>query len=319
MLESISSVPRMVVFAVAMLVALTVSGYPAVAAAGYWRYARTEILPAQSALDDTRRASGGKVEPRVSGGFEPAGKGMLALHFKTENAERKTFLTEVTFVFGASPNMTTLTPGETLTFETGLAIESNFPGAYATAKMALNNGDYFIDTAAAVSDDGSGSGSVIVPKGSPNDTLRIYAAVYLSNDGALSETITNFYDWVEGPVPNTGETAPDPELGADAQGDFSGAWSSSEGALALSQSGAGVSGTYSQDNGRISGEVADGHLTGYWGEDSSGQECETERLGTYFWGRIDWTLAADGRHFEGAWSYCDAPPTGSWSGQRAGE
>ncbi len=318
MLELTYAAGRAVALVMAMLFVLGLSGYSATAAEGHWRYARTEITPPQSVLDEARRASGGKTEARVSGAFEPAGNGSLALHFKTESADRKTFLTEVTFVFGASSSMTTLTPGETLTFEAGLAIESNFPGAYATGKMAINNGDYFIDARAAVSSDGSGAGSVVVPKGSPNDTLRIYATAYLSNDGALSETITNFYDWVEGPEPDTGETPPDPDLEGDAQGGFSGAWSSSEGALVLSQSGAEVSGTYSQDNGRISGEVIDGHLIGYWGEDSSGQQCATERLETYFWGRIDWTLSADGQHFEGAWSYCDATPAGSWSGERSG-
>ena len=60
--------------------------------------------------------------------------------------------------------------------------------------MAVNNGDYFLESAAVVDKDGSGSGSFTVPNGGPSDTLRVYATVYLASYGALGETITNFYD-----------------------------------------------------------------------------------------------------------------------------
>ncbi len=88
--------------------------------------------------------------------------------------------------------------------------------------------------------------------------------------------------------------------------------------MTLSQTGTRVSGSYSQDGGRIDGQVSGGRLTGYWAENGSDQRCPTQRLGTYYWGRIDWVLSADGRRFTGKWSYCSAEPGGSWTGARSG-
>lgn len=84
----------------------------------------------------------------------------------------------------------------------------------------------------------------------------------------------------------------------------------------LTQSGSSVNGTYSQDKGRLSGTVADGRLVGYWAEESSAVRCATERLGSFHWGRIEWALSAEGDGFEGGWSYCDEPVSGSWRGTR---
>ena len=115
----------------------------------------------------------------------------------------------------------------------------------------------------------------------------------------------------------TAQAAPnDWRVGGPSSGDFGGAWNTSEGSMTLQQSGGDVSGTYSQDNGRIEGQVSGSRLTGYWGEDSSANPCPTQRLGTSAWGRIDWALDADARHFSGRWSYCDAEPAGSWTGDR---
>jgi len=99
---------------------------------------------------------------------------------------------------------------------------------------------------------------------------------------------------------------------------FSGTWSTSEGRMELDQRRGHVSGSYSQDAGRIEGEVRGGRLEGHWAEAGSGQRCSYERMGSYYWGRIDWTLSHDGRRFEGRWSYCDGEATRSWSGDRVG-
>ena len=79
-----------------------------------------------------------------------------------------------------------------------------------------------------------------------------------------------------------------------------------------------MTGTYVNDNGRIGAEVRGGHLTGYWGEDVSGSNCGVERLGTPYWGRIEWELAPDGRSFSGTWGYCTEEPTRGWTGERTG-
>lgn len=74
----------------------------------------------------------------------------------------------------------------------------------------------------------------------------------------------------------------------------------------------GVTGSYTEDNGRLSGTISGNILDGYWGEDSSGQRCSSQRLGTYYWGRIRFVF--DGPRFIGHWGYCDATPTSAWNG-----
>ena len=122
--------------------------------------------------------------------------------------------------------------------------------------------------------------------------------------------MTNSYEWVDGVPPTPDQATP------GAAGGFGGRWTTSEGEVDLVQSGSSVSGTYSQDNGRLSGEVVGGRLAGYWAEDGSSARCATERMGSFYWGRIDWALSGDGNGFEGGWSYCDQPVSGSWRGTR---
>lgn len=287
------------------------------ASAGYWRYVRTEVTPSQSVLDETSRASGGTTELRVGGAtqLEYTGMSTLELYFKTQDANGEQYLSQVTFYFGTGvqSDLSMLRPGQVWAFRGRITIKSNYPGASATGNMAVNNGDYFLATAGVVGKDGTSSGSFVVPSGSANDNmLRVYANANLSAYGGFSETLTNFYEWIGGPLSPPDQTEPAPAQSSD----FGGQWSTSEGDVVLSQSGDTVSGTYTQDNGRISGEVRSDHLIGYWGEDSSGQRCDTERLGTFFWGRIDWTLAADGKSFTGAYSYCDDDPNSPWTGRR---
>ena len=76
-------------------------------------------------------------------------------------------------------------------------------------------------------------------------------------------------------------------------------------------------GKYENDNGRINGMLKDGVYTGFWGEDSSNQECAEEKLGTKYWGRIAFTFDTARKHFDGKWSYCDAEPGSGWTGDRA--
>ncbi|MEK7660678.1 MAG: hypothetical protein AAB680_01395 [Pseudomonadota bacterium] len=89
-------------------------------------------------------------------------------------------------------------------------------------------------------------------------------------------------------------------------------WNTSEGRLSAGVQGSNFSGTYSNDNGRISGTVNSNVVDGYWGEDSSGKRCSVQRLGTFYWGRIRWSFNNTG--FSGRYSYCDDQFSGTWNG-----
>ena len=307
--------------AVVGLVAMLIAAAPA-EAAGFWRYSHTEIKPTQADLDANLHYAGSKTDAKIDAAFQvlDAGLGTVNLYFKTTDADDKTFISKVLFTFGTSNDITNLVPGTNLAFKGTVQITSNFPGASASGKIAAGNGDYFVNTAASVGQNGSGEGTMQVPSGGPGSTFWIYGAAYLSNDGSLGGTVTNYYDWVEGtapPPPEKPAPKPGPSPGP-ASGDFGGNWTSNEGDMALGQSGDQVAGTYSSDNGQIQGTVSGEHLTGYWAEASSMMKCDVERLGTFYWGRIDWVLSADGTHFDGSWSYCGEEPTHSWTGDRVG-
>jgi hypothetical protein len=96
-----------------------------------------------------------------------------------------------------------------------------------------------------------------------------------------------------------------------------GIWSTSEGVLTLEQDGTSVRGTYDVDEGRIEGALNGLVLTGYWGEAWSNHKCDSERLGTTYWGRIVWSFGEDS--FAGTWGYCEDEPASPWTGKRQAE
>ena len=106
--------------------------------------------------------------------------------------------------------------------------------------------------------------------------------------------------------------------GGAAARDFGGEWTTSEGPASMIQRDGEVTGTYVNDNGRISGTVRGGHFSGYWGEDITSRNCGSERLGTVYWGRMEWDLAPDRNSFTGKYSYCADEPGPSWTGERIG-
>lgn len=100
---------------------------------------------------------------------------------------------------------------------------------------------------------------------------------------------------------------------------FAGTWNTDYGQMTLSMSNSQTSGTYTTDNGRIQGSVSGQTLNGYWIEDGSARKCSTAKQGSFHWGRIQYTLGSNGRKFNGQWSYCDDPITGSsgaWNGNQ---
>lgn len=112
--------------------------------------------------------------------------------------------------------------------------------------------------------------------------------------------------------------APDQEKTISKKG-FRGTWDTSEGQMTLEWADhVTISGTYDQDGGRIQGNVEGNlqELNGYWIENGSSQRCETEKQGSFHWGRVQFTLNEDDSEFDGQWSYCEADPDSSWTGKR---
>ncbi|MBE9223317.1 hypothetical protein IQ215_11470 [Cyanobacterium stanieri LEGE 03274] len=98
---------------------------------------------------------------------------------------------------------------------------------------------------------------------------------------------------------------------------WQGRWNTSEGTMNLSQSGNMVQGSYSQDNGRIRGQVTGNTLNGYWIENGSAQRCSRAMDGSFHWGRISYKMNANRSEFEGLWSYCDGEPNSGWNGSKS--
>lgn len=86
--------------------------------------------------------------------------------------------------------------------------------------------------------------------------------------------------------------------------------------MTLTASGNRVSGTYTQDNGAITGTVTGARFDGYWIEDGSGRRCDTARDGRHHWGRL--VFDRDGDTLTGQWSYCDDAPSSRWTATRVG-
>ena len=86
----------------------------------------------------------------------------------------------------------------------------------------------------------------------------------------------------------------------------------SSGAMTFTGATSGRIANFGNDQGRIIGNLARGSIDGYWVEAASNQKCSRAIDGSYYWGRF--VARFNGTHFDGKWSYCDAAPTRSWTG-----
>ncbi len=79
-----------------------------------------------------------------------------------------------------------------------------------------------------------------------------------------------------------------------------------------------VSGTYDTDDGRITGSLANGVISGFWVESASDYTCDTAKMGSRHWGRIRFELNSAGSGWTGIWSYCDYEYVEGnvWNGKR---
>ena len=211
----------MIVWLIAALVLLGAAFLPnAALAAGYWQYEGFDLSPKQSVLDETARANraiGRVFDARVSGGFQAAGgKGSVQLFFKVDDVDRRVFTTEGTYTFGAGRDMSNLVPGDKITMEGAVSITSNFPGATGSGTVWVANGDNFIEFSTPAGRQASKRGSFTVSAG--GDTLSISATGGVQALGALNETVTIFYKWVEGAVPPPSDQITPPPDNGDNQG-----------------------------------------------------------------------------------------------------
>ena len=79
-----------------------------------------------------------------------------------------------------------------------------------------------------------------------------------------------------------------------------------------------VSGEYPKYSGMIKGQVTkDGLIEAIWVQPSSKQRCETEKEGSYHWGRVTWKVL-EAKYLRGGWAYCDNPlgSGGAWNGDK---
>jgi hypothetical protein len=89
---------------------------------------------------------------------------------------------------------------------------------------------------------------------------------------------------------------------------WSGTWDTNWGDMVLQQSGIGISGTYTHDQGKIVGALSGNKLTGTWSEAPSYSPTQDA-------GDVVLTLSDDGKSFSGEWRYGS---TGEWSGDWTG-
>ena len=80
-----------------------------------------------------------------------------------------------------------------------------------------------------------------------------------------------------------------------------------------------VTGTF--DNGgklKVKGNMDNPNYVGFWTADTAPTECDTERDGTSYWGKVEFAMSDAGRTYTGKWGYCAAAPdhafTAKWDG-----
>jgi hypothetical protein len=58
----------------------------------------------------------------------------------------------------------------------------------------------------------------------------------------------------------------------------------------------------------VKGNMNNPTYVGLWTADSAPKECDTEREGSAYWGKVTFDMSDAGRTYTGKWGYCDAEP-----------
>ncbi|MDP8169726.1 hypothetical protein QJU96_00260, partial [Pasteurella skyensis] len=97
---------------------------------------------------------------------------------------------------------------------------------------------------------------------------------------------------------------------------IAGQWETSQNWAKMQLDGSSVQGSYGEDNGRLFGDYDETTktFTGYWVEDGSDYKCDSEKDGSYHWGRTVWRFDNKLCTFKGAWGYCGKKPNHNWTG-----
>lgn len=88
---------------------------------------------------------------------------------------------------------------------------------------------------------------------------------------------------------------------------WAGEWTTSWGDMTLTQTGSKVTGTYTYDQGKISGTVSGNILTGTWSEAPSYAPPHDA-------GEVEFVMSEDGKSFTGKWRYGSEGDWGNWDG-----
>jgi len=88
---------------------------------------------------------------------------------------------------------------------------------------------------------------------------------------------------------------------------WTGDWSTNWGDMVLTQTGSKVTGTYTHDQGKITGPISGNTLTGTWSEEPSYSPPNDA-------GDVEFTMSEDGKSFTGQWRYGSDGAWGIWEG-----
>ena len=58
----------------------------------------------------------------------------------------------------------------------------------------------------------------------------------------------------------------------------------------------------------VKGNMDNPTYVGFWTADSAPTECDKERDGTSYWGKLKFEMSDAGRTYTGKWGYCEAEP-----------
>jgi hypothetical protein len=70
-----------------------------------------------------------------------------------------------------------------------------------------------------------------------------------------------------------------------------------------------VLGTFDNDGKlAVKGNMDNPTYVGFWTASTAPKECEEEKDGTSYWGKVTFAMSDAGRTYTGKWGYCDAEP-----------
>ena len=84
-----------------------------------------------------------------------------------------------------------------------------------------------------------------------------------------------------------------------------GAWDTNWGDVWVMPTASGYEGTYTDDNGRFWLEFTGHVFEGAWAEDHSNERCDYPVMGSYYWGRLEFSNSDQFPGFRMMWGYCD--------------